>query len=237
MCYNSRKGDAKMLKLNESKLLKELAKVKNSDDVVEVMKNIEELESWISTEMFSQLDKGHTVSEKKIIKEFKKIVKREIKKEDNCQDLTTGIFIDSGFTNYLNGYWLISLADTEIDLKLPKATKTIDVKSLYYSSNVNTHKVGLDNTLIDIEYKKYTNGMIGLKGIKRDEYKEKKGNILLTGFNDNNEELKIKLNLDYLYQFSKIFNFEECEIEFKDRVSPLQISDKQGNKGIILPIR
>jgi len=225
-----------MLKLNESKLLKGLAKVKNSDDVVEVMKNIEELESWISTEMFSQLDKGHTVSEKKIIKEFKKIVKREIKKKDNCQGLTTGIFIDSGFTNYLNGYWLISLADTEIDLKLPIATKTIDVKSLYYSSNVDTHRVGLDNTLIDIEYKKYTNGMIGLKGIKRDEYKEKKGNILLTGFNDNNEELKIKLNLDYLYQFSKIFNFEECEIEFKDRVSPLQISDKQGNKGIILPI-
>jgi hypothetical protein len=226
-----------MLKLNESKLLKGLAKVKNSDDVVEVMKNIEELESWISTEMFSQLDKDHTISEKKIIKEFKKIVKREIKKEDNCQDLTKGIFIDSGFTNYLNGYWLISLADTEIDLKLPKATKTMDVKSLYYSSNVDTHRVGLDNTLIDIEYKKYKNGMIGLRGIERDEYKKEKGNILLTGFNDNNEELKIKLNLDYLYQFSKIFNFEECEIEFKDRVSPLQISDKQGNKGIILPIR
>ena len=225
-----------MLKLNESKLLKGLAKVKNSDDVVEVMKNIEELESWISTEMFSQLDKDHTISEKKIIKEFKKIVKREIKKEDNCQDLTKGIFIDSGFTNYLNGYWLISLADTEIDLKLPKATKTMDVKSLYYSSNVDTHRVGLDNTLIDIEYKKYKNGMIGLRGIERDEYKKEKGNILLTGFNDNNEELKIKLNLDYLYQFSKIFNFEECEIEFKDRVSPLQISDKQGNKGIILPI-
>ena len=213
-----------------------MAKVKNSDDIVEVMKNIEELESWISTEMFSQLDKDHTISEKKIIKEFKKIVKREIKKEDNCQDLTKGIFIDSGFTNYLNGYWLISLADTEIDLKLPKATKTIDVKSLYYSSNVDTHRVGLDNTLIDIEYKKYKNGMIGLRGIERDEYKKEKGNILLTGFNDNNEELKIKLNLDYLYQFSKIFNFEECEIEFKDRVSPLQISDKQGNKGIILPI-
>lgn len=225
-----------MLKLNESQLLRLIAKVKNSDNVVDVTDNIKGLEDYINTEMFKQLNKDYNKSEKKILTEFKKIIKREIKKEENYKEISKGTFVDNNMTNYLNGYWLISLNDDNIDLDLPQSKESINVNQLYYDDE-DLFKVGLDNQLIEIEHKKYKKGMVGLRGNARDKYKRENGRISLTGFDKNNKKETIKLNIEYLYMFSKIFNMEECEIEFKDKNSPLQIVDNNGNKGIILPFR
>ena len=204
-----------MIKINELKALRLL----EEEDVKSLRMYIEEEIKKQSTTSTSEKQRLSTFI--RLAKEMKKVALREHKL------YLAGAVVDDGYLHISDGFRIVSYSDLDIPVEMLKSdVKPPRYKDIYPDCTKYGVEIEFDLTDIELSYKRYKSKP---KGNKR------KSKI----YHYENDKLGCVVGIDvvFLYEMTKVLDFENSTIYARDAISPIIILENSGkNKGLILPV-